>query len=124
MSTILAVDDAAFILSLIKDDLEENAYTVFTADCGEKALSVLDEQAVDLVLLDYYMPGLSGLETLQAIKADARFQNTAVIMLSGAEKEAEIIASLNAGAADFMIKPYITQLFLARIKNVLSANSA
>ncbi|MBA6364396.1 response regulator, partial [Colwellia sp. BRX8-8] len=112
---ILAVDDAKDTLMLLEFDLGEEGYNVFTAESGEKALEVLEEQAIDLILLDMYMPGISGLEMLHKLKNHPIIFNTPVIMLSASDDEDQIVAALEFGADDYVTKPYIPKVLLARI---------
>jgi len=117
--TILAVDDAKDSLMLLEFDLNESGYQVITAESGEAALTVLKDIEVNLVLLDLYMPGISGLQTLQAIKEDSSLEHIPVIMLSASGNEEPIVAALELGADDYVTKPYLLNVLLARMKNSL-----
>ncbi|NRB42428.1 MAG: diguanylate cyclase [Pseudomonadales bacterium] len=119
MFTILAVDDANFILCVLEEDLEAHGYKVLKAKNGEVALEILNQENIDLILLDLYMPGLSGLEVLQKVKTDTHTQNIPVIMLSGSDNEDSIVAALDIGADDYITKPYIPEVFQARIRTSL-----
>ena len=116
---ILAVDDAKDTLMLLDFDLAEEGYQVFTAESGELALDVLEELAIDLILLDMYMPGISGLDMLQKLKSHSEFMNIPVIMLSASDNEDQIVAALEFGADDYVTKPYIPKVLLARIRTSL-----
>jgi len=116
---ILAVDDAKDTLMLLSFDLAEEGYQVFTAESGELALDVLAEQEIDMILLDMYMPGISGLAMLQKLKADPAFINIPIIMLSASDDEDQIVAALEFGADDYVTKPYIPKVLLARIRTSL-----
>ncbi len=116
---ILAVDDAKDTLMLLDFDLVEDGYQVFTADSGELALDILEEQTIDLILLDMYMPGISGLALLQKLKAQSSLLNIPVIMLSASDDEDQIVAALEFGADDYVTKPYIPKVLLARIRTSL-----
>ncbi len=116
---ILAVDDAKDTLMLLEFDLAEENYIIFTAESGELALDILAEQTIDLILLDMHMPGISGLEMLQKLKAHATFINIPVIMLSASDDEDQIVAALEFGADDYVTKPYIPKVLLARIRTSL-----
>lgn len=116
---ILAVDDAKDTLMLLEFDLGEEDYQIYTAESGEAALEVLAEQTIDLILLDMHMPGISGLEMLQKLKVDANFLNIPVIMLSASDDEDQIVAALEFGADDYVTKPYIPKVLLARIRTSL-----
>lgn len=116
---ILAVDDAKDTLMLLDFDLAEEGYQVFSAESGELALGVLEEQAIDLILLDMYMPGISGLAMLQKLKSHSASMNIPVIMLSASNDEDQIVAALEFGADDYVTKPYIPKVLLARIRTSL-----
>jgi diguanylate cyclase (GGDEF)-like protein len=116
---ILAVDDAKDTLMLLDFDLAEEGYQVFTAESGEIAFEVLEEQAIDLILLDMYMPGISGLAMLQKLKSHSAFMSIPVIMLSASDDEDQIVAALEFGADDYVTKPYIPKVLLARIRTSL-----
>ncbi len=116
---ILAVDDAKDTLMLLEFDLAEEGYRVFTADSGEVALKILAEQNIDLILLDMYMPGISGLAMLQKLKSHPVLSNISVIMLSASDDEDQIVAALEFGADDYVTKPYIPKVLLARLRTSL-----
>ncbi|WP_440877306.1 diguanylate cyclase [Thalassotalea sp. PLHSN55] len=119
MYKILAVDDAKDTLMLLEFDLADEGYQVVTAMSGEAALNIIKEQDIDLILLDMYMPGLSGLATLEKIKSTASGQKIPVIMLSASNDEDEIVAALELGADDYVTKPYIAKVLLARMRTSL-----
>lgn len=119
MQTILAVDDAKDTLMLLEFDLQAEGYQVLTADGGESALAILAVEPVDLVLLDLYMPGLSGTGTLEKIHQNPDFMHLPVIMLSASDDEDEIVEALELGAHDYVTKPYMAKVLLARIRNAL-----
>ncbi|MFD2166512.1 diguanylate cyclase [Thalassotalea euphylliae] len=119
MQTILAVDDAQDTLLLLEFDLQAEGYEVIKASDGQDALAILEEKDIDLVLLDLYMPGLSGLDTLRKLRANSEHINVPVIMLSASDDEDEIVEALELGAHDYVTKPYIAKVLLARIRNAL-----
>ncbi len=113
---ILAVDDREENLVLIQRQLKKNGHRVITASNGEDALKLLSAIEIDVVLLDLLMPGMDGMEVLQKIKEDARLRATSVIMISGQQDIAEIIKCIEAGADDYLFKPFNSVLLRARIK--------
>jgi len=117
--TILAVDDAKDTLLLLEFDLTAEGYSVIFAESGEQALEALNSQDVSLTLLDMYMPGLSGLDTLRRIKSSNKHANIPVIMLSSSHDGNEIVAALELGADDYVTKPYLAKVLLARIRTSL-----
>ncbi|QBG34573.1 diguanylate cyclase [Litorilituus sediminis] len=117
--SILVVDDAKDTQLLLAFDLSSPEREINCCDSGEQALQILKDDKVDLILLDLYMPGMSGLETLQAIKADKAIADIPVIMLSASDNEDEVVAALEYGASDYVVKPYVAKVLLARIGNAL-----
>lgn len=117
--SILVVDDAKDTQLLLAFDLSDPERKINCCDSGQQALEVLKNEKIDLVLLDMYMPGMSGLETLQAIKADIATADIPVIMLSASDDEDEVVSALECGASDYVIKPYVAKVLLARIDNAL-----
>lgn len=117
MYTILAVDDAKDTLMLLEQDLLAAGYKVLTANSGEAALVQLETFSIDMVLLDMYMPGMTGLEVLQKTKIQEKMTHIPIIMLSSSDDEDQFVAALEYGADDFVTKPYIAKVLLARIRN-------
>jgi two-component system, OmpR family, KDP operon response regulator KdpE len=113
---ILIVDDEPRIRRIMRATLVREGYEVDEARTGEEALEKLRAFRPNLVLLDINMPGLGGLETCKAIRADT---DTAVIMLTVRNAEADKVKALDAGADDFVTKPFSTPELLARIRATL-----
>lgn len=116
---ILCVDDEPLNLKLLQLTLEPKGYDVITAANGREALEKLEEQAVDLLLLDVMMPGMNGFEVCSIIKNDARYTNVPVVMITGLRSKADRIMGIEAGAEDFISKPFDQAEVLARIKMLL-----
>lgn len=116
---ILVVDDAKDTQLLLAFDLGAAGYQVTSCNSGEESLAFLGTLAIDLILLDMYMPGLSGLETLVKIKAHPGSTQIPVIMLSASTDEDEVVAALELGAGDYVIKPYVAKVLLARIRTAI-----
>ncbi|XQW86612.1 diguanylate cyclase [Thalassotalea piscium] len=116
-NTILVVDDAKDILMLLEFDLIEAGYKVVTANGGEQALDILNQQRIDLVLLDLQMPTVTGLDVLSYITSMEI--SPPVIMLSSSDDENDVVKTLDIGAEDYVTKPYIAKVLLARIRNAL-----
>ena len=112
---ILAVDDREENRELLARYLTRSGHRVITAAGGEEALERLGRAAVDVVLLDRRMPGLSGQQVLQRIKGDERWRATPVIMISGEQDMPGIIECIEAGADDYLFKPFNPVLLEARI---------
>ncbi|PKG81815.1 hypothetical protein CXF85_16515 [Colwellia sp. 75C3] len=116
---ILVVDDAKDTQMLLEFDLSAAGYQVTCCDSGGDGLASLETQEIDLILLDMYMPGLSGLETLAQIKAQTISAQIPVIMLSASTDEDEVVAALELGAGDYVTKPYVAKVLLARMRTAI-----
>jgi two-component system, OmpR family, KDP operon response regulator KdpE len=113
---ILAVDDEPQIRRVLRTTLTDAGYEVDDAKTGEEALEKVREFRPDLVLLDMNMPGMGGLAACREIRADL---NIAIIMLTVRNAEADKVNALDAGADDFITKPFSTPELLARIRAAL-----
>lgn len=113
---ILAVDDRAENRELLARYLTRSGHFVVTACDGQEALETLANTDVDVVLLDRRMPGMDGREVLARIKAEPRWRATPVIMISGEQDMPGIIDCIEAGAEDYLFKPFNPVLLQARIK--------
>jgi len=113
---VLAVDDEAGILRLIKLELTAQGFRVITAASGEEALQLAEEQRPDIILLDVVMPGMSGLETLRALRER---WNIPVIMVTARDREIDKVRGLEMGADDYIVKPFGADEMAARIRAVL-----
>jgi two-component system KDP operon response regulator KdpE len=113
---ILVVDDEPQIRRIMRVTLTSAGYEIEDAKTGEEALVKVREFRPDLILLDINMPGMGGLEACRAIRADS---TAAIIMLTVNETEAAKVEALDAGADDFVTKPFSTPELLARIRAAL-----
>ncbi|MFK8042794.1 adenylate/guanylate cyclase domain-containing protein [Congregibacter sp.] len=113
---ILAVDDREENRALLARYLTRSGHFVVTAPSGEEALEMLSNADVDVVLLDRMMPGMDGREVLRRIKAEPKLRATPVIMISGEQDMQGIIECIEAGADDYLFKPFNPVLLQARIK--------
>lgn len=116
---ILIVDDNATNRELLTRRLARGGYTSHAVGSGNEALEVMEQRRFDLVLLDYMMPGISGLEALQAIKQDNRIRSTPVIMLSATDEADLMVRCILSGAEDYVAKPFNPVLLIARINSCL-----
>ncbi len=113
--TVLAVDDSADNRDLLARYLTRKGHTVLLADSGSQALQILDQHPVDLVLLDLIMPGMNGSEVLTRMKANGELRALPVIVISGQQDMDDIISCIEAGADDYLFKPFNQVLLQARI---------
>lgn len=118
---ILLVDDDIDNLRLTQRLLEAEKYQVKAANSGQKGLDALDKYRPDLVLLDINMPGMNGLKTIDLLR---RKENTAaVVFVTGNDKTSDVVEGLDAGALDYIIKPFSGLEFLARVRAQLRVKS-
>ena len=115
--TILAVDDEPMNLRLLEAVLAPRGHRILTAASGRECLDVLSRQDVDLVLLDVVMPGLDGYEVCRRIRADERTAFLPVVMLTAYDGQ-QRVAALEAGADDFVRKPFDQSELLARVASL------
>jgi two-component system response regulator MprA len=114
---ILVVDDDVKILSLMRRGLAFAGYTVDLAEDGELALSIARDQPPDLVVLDVMLPGMDGLEVCRRLRAGE--PNLPVLMLTAKDRVPDRVAGLDAGADDYLVKPFAFDELLARIRALL-----
>lgn len=117
---ILVVDDVEANLSLVCRRLDNGVYKLRSADSGEKALAMIEESKPDLVLLDYMMPTMNGLDVLRVVREEWGLDELPVIMLTARAENEAVIAALNAGADDYISKPIDFEVLKARIETQLS----
>ena len=116
---ILVVDDNASNRDLLDRRLGLEGHQVTTAESGEEALEILRGSTFDAVLLDLMMPGLNGFEVLERMKADHRLHDIPVIMISGFQETDSVIRCIEAGAEDYLSKPFNPVVLRARLKACL-----
>jgi CheY-like chemotaxis protein len=123
--TVLVVEDTELLRRIYCDKLTQDGYLVFSATNGLEALNILRTESVDLVLLDLIMPTMSGIEALDAMKADPRTKNIPVLILSNLGQEGDVRRGLALGAIDYLIKNEAKPADVARrIGEVLDELSA
>ena len=117
--TILLVDDEAAIRDMLAIALEAAAYNVLQAENAQQAHACIIDRHPDLVLLDWMMPGTTGLELLRRLKRDELTEKIPVIMLTAKAEEDSKISGLDAGADDYIAKPFSPRELISRVKAVL-----
>ena len=116
---ILIVEDEKDIRNLVIYALEAKGYETISTDDGEKALKMLKENKPDLVILDWMLPSVSGLEICRNIKKDKIIKNIPIIMLTAKITENDKILGLDSGADDYITKPFSTAELGSRVKALL-----
>lgn len=119
MSRVLVVEDESAIAELISINLRHAGYEVTIATTAEQAQNEVDRVLPDLVVLDWMLPGQSGLALAKRWRSHSRTRELPIIMLTARAEEADKIAGLDAGADDYLAKPFSTNELLARIRAVL-----
>jgi len=116
---ILVVEDEDALSTLLQYNLEKEGYQVSVAGDGEEALMLADEATPDMVLVDWMLPKLSGIEVCRRLRNRPETRNVPIIMLTARGEEADRIRGLDTGADDYVVKPFsMTELF-ARIRAVM-----
>lgn len=116
MATILVVEDEEALALLLKYNLEKEGYDVLIEDRGNKVLGVVEKNAPSLILLDWMLPELSGVDICKIIRAKPDLKKIPIIMLTAKGEEEDKIKGLNAGADDYVTKPFSVPELMARIK--------
>lgn len=115
---ILIVDDAAFMRMMIKDVLTKNGYIVLgEAENGQKAIEKYKELTPDLVIMDITMPEVDGIQAVKEIKKID--PNAKIVMCSAMGQQAMVIESIQAGARDFIVKPFQADRVIEAVKKVI-----
>ena len=116
---ILIVEDEEAILTLLEYNLQKEGYDIGTAIDGELGLLAAAERTPDLILLDWMMPKLSGVEVCRRLRRKSETRTTPIIMLTARGEETDKIAGLDFGADDYIVKPFSMPELLARVRAVL-----
>ncbi len=116
---ILVVDDVEANVEIVRMRLEAQGYEIVTAADGEEALALARETAPDLVLLDIQMPKLDGIAALKQLKRDAALRFVPVILLTAKADTQDVVAGLDAGADDYLTKPFDQATLSARVRSLL-----
>jgi two-component system, OmpR family, phosphate regulon response regulator PhoB len=113
---VLLVEDEPAQREILSYNLEAEGYRVIQAGDGEEALSHIQDELPDLIVLDWMMPKLSGLEVCRRLKSRAETRRVPVIMLSARSEEVDRVRGLETGADDYVIKPYSVTELMARVR--------
>lgn len=121
---ILLVEDEPDVSELILVNLRHAGFVVSAVDDAEKAWKLLREERPEAVLLDWLLPGMSGFQLIRHMRSDQRCREVPVIMLTARSAEVDKIAALEAGADDYITKPFSPRELVARVKAVLRRRDA
>jgi two-component system phosphate regulon response regulator PhoB len=113
------VEDEDALATLLKYNLDKEGHRVVVAADGEEALMIIDERQPDLVVLDWMLPKVSGIEVCRRLRAKAETKNLPVIMLTARGEESDRVRGLDTGADDYIVKPFSMSELAARVRAVL-----
>lgn len=122
-TSVLVVDDEAAIREMIQFALERARMTVSTAGDAQEALLRISENRPDIILMDWMMPGVSGIELTRRLRKDPYTADIPIIMLTARVTEDDKVAGLEAGTDDYIIKPFSPRELMARIRAVIRRTS-
>ena len=116
---VLVVEDEDALATLLHYNLDKEGYRVGVAGDGEEALIMANERAPDLVILDWMLPKVSGIEVCRRLRGRAETRNVPIIMLTARGEETDRIRGLDTGADDYVVKPFSMVELTARVRAVL-----
>jgi len=117
--TILAVEDETALISLLRYNLEHEGFNVLSALDGKECLLALTKHQINLILLDWMLPDISGIEICRKIRRHSTKKDIPIIMLTARSEEADKVHGLNSGADDYLSKPFSYSELVARINALL-----
>jgi len=117
--SVLITEDDADILELVTYSLEAEGFKVFAAKTGNEALSILNDESVDLALLDVMLPDMSGTELCRRMKSDERMERVPVIFLTARDEETDKLVGFKVGAEDYITKPFSPRELTARVRALM-----
>src|SRR3989339_1039515 len=117
---ILVVDDFATMRKVIKNLLKQVGYeNIVEAEDGVLAMRVLKSQKIDLVISDWNMPNMTGLELLKAVRADEDLKTTPFLMVTAEALQDNVIAAVKAGVSNYIVKPFTAEVLNDKITKIL-----
>ena len=116
---ILVVEDEESLATLLQYNLQKEGYDVAVAEDGEEALVRVDERLPDLVVLDWMLPKVSGIEVCRRLRQRNETRNVPIILLTARSEEADRVRGLDTGADDYLVKPFAMTELAARVRAVL-----
>ncbi|MBC6408282.1 MAG: phosphate regulon transcriptional regulator PhoB [Rhodobacteraceae bacterium] len=117
--TVLVVEDELAQREILAYNLEAEGFRVSQAENGDEALLVVDEVMPDIIVLDWMMPNLSGIEVCRRLKTKPKTRSIPIIMLSARSEEVDKVRGLETGADDYVVKPYAVLELMARVRSQL-----
>src|SRR3984957_863593 len=121
---VLVVEDEAPIATMLRYNLEKQGYRVAEASDGHEALTRIQEQQPDIVLLDWMLPLMSGIEVCRQTRRNPATRDLPVIMVTARTEDQDAVRGLNTGADDYITKPFNIESLLARMRALLRRSNA
>jgi two-component system phosphate regulon response regulator PhoB len=116
---LFIAEDETSIVSLLKYNLEKEGHKISSSENGEEALKLIKEKIPDLILMDWMLPDLSGVEICKQLKKNKKFSDIPIIMLTAKGEEEDKLKAFDTGADDYVTKPFSQKELNARIKSLL-----
>jgi two-component system chemotaxis response regulator CheY len=117
---ILIVDDFATMRRILKNILKQIGFkNILEADDGTTALDVLDKQPVDLIISDWNMPKMTGLELLKSVRANDRYKKTPFLMVTAEAQKQNVIEAVQAGVSNYVVKPFTAEAISEKLAKIL-----
>jgi two-component system alkaline phosphatase synthesis response regulator PhoP len=117
--TIVIIEDERDLASLLRDNLVHEGFLVNVAASGEEGLKIIERNRPDLVLLDWMLPGMNGLDVCRQLRRDAKTASVPVIMVTAKGQESDVVVGLEVGADDYVPKPFSMKVLISRIRVAL-----
>src|SRR5262245_3146977 len=121
---VLVVEDEAAIATMLRYNLEKQGYRVTEASDGQEALTRIQEQQPDIVLLDWMLPVMSGIEVCRQVRRRPATRDLPIIMVTARTEDQDAVRGLNTGADDYITKPFHLDSLMARIRALLRRSNA
>jgi two-component system, OmpR family, phosphate regulon response regulator PhoB len=118
-TTLLIIEDESAIREMVAMALRPAGFELLEAETGERGLQLMREQPPDLILLDWMLPGMSGIELARRLRADTSWSAIPIILLTARGEEEDKVRGFQVGVDDFMTKPFSTRELLSRVRAVL-----
>lgn len=116
--SVLVVEDDDAIVALLEYNLEQGGYRVRSTDNGEEAFIMIDENKPDIILLDWMLPGMTGIQICSRLRREEETKNIPIIMISARGEEGDRVEGLEGGVDDYLVKPFSPRELMARINAV------
>ena len=123
-NTVLVVDDVPVNVLLVKGMLAKQKFNVISANSGQQALDIMAHERPDCILMDILMPNMNGFETTRAVRANPKTRDIPIIMLSALNSDADIKEGMEAGANEFVTKPFVQERLISSIQNQIKRAEA